>query len=539
MQTHQQTETAAAASFAALGLSAETLTAIEALGYEAPTPIQVRTIPLLLAGRDVIAQAQTGTGKTAAYGIPLVERIDPTVRAPQALVLAPTRELAVQVAEAIHRLGRPRAISVLPVYGGQPIERQLRALRRGVQVIVGTPGRILDHLRRETVALDGIRFLVLDEADRMLDMGFIEDVEYILGHLPAQRQTALFSATLPAAVAALGRNYLREPTRVQIEKETVTVPQVRQTVYEVSSRNKEDALARILDAENPASAILFCRTKREVDELSESLRARGYLAEPIHGDLSQRERDAALARFRQGQVELLVATDVAARGLDIPEVTHVINYDIPVDPESYVHRVGRTARAGRAGEAVTLVEPRERRLLHSIERLIGRKLAPVRVPTLGDVARRRRERFKRQVAEAIEAGDLDAQLLLVDELCEAYDINEIAAAALKLLTAREQMGVPVEPLEGDGVGAEPGMTRLFLGAGRKEGIRPLDVVGAIANEARIPGHQIGTIDISDHATFVEVPEAAAERVITAMRKTALRGRRVKVESARPRAERRR
>jgi ATP-dependent RNA helicase DeaD len=335
------------------------LQAITALGYEAPTPIQAQTVPLLLAGRDVIAQAQTGTGKTAAFGIPIVERVDPAVRSPQALVLAPTRELAVQVAQAIHGLGRHRGISVLPVYGGQPIDRQLRALRHGVQVIVGTPGRILDHLRRDTVSLAGIRFLVLDEADRMLDMGFIEDVEYILSHLPAERQTALFSATLPAPVAALGRKYMREPMRVQIEKETVTVPQVRQTAYEVSARSKEDALARILDVENPTSAIIFCRTKREVDELAESLRARGYLAEPIHGDLSQRERDAAMGRFRQGQVELLVATDVAARGLDIPEVTHVINYDIPVDPESYVHRIGRTGRAGRAGEAVTLVEPRQ------------------------------------------------------------------------------------------------------------------------------------------------------------------------------------
>jgi ATP-dependent RNA helicase DeaD len=534
MRVNDDEAAGAVTPFEEYGLSPEVLRAVEELGYEAPTPIQAQTIPRLMAGRDVIAQAQTGTGKTAAFGIPIVERVDPAVRAPQALVLAPTRELAVQVAEAIHRLGRGRRVSVLPIYGGQPIERQLRALRHGVQVVVGTPGRIMDHLRRETISLAGVRFLVLDEADRMLDMGFIEDVEYILQHLPTERQTALFSATMPGPVAALGRRQMREPERVQIEKETATVPQTRQTVYEVSGRNKLDSLARILDAENPASAIIFCRTKREVDELAESLQARGYLAEPIHGDLSQRERDAAMARFRQGQAELLIATDVAARGLDIPEVTHVINYDIPMDPESYIHRIGRTGRAGRAGEAVTLVEPRERRQLLVIEKLIGRRLTPGRIPSVADVARRRRERFKKQVAEAIEAGDLEAQLLLVEELCEEYEATEIAAAALKLLAEREKEGMRVEPMDGDGVAAEPGMTRLFLGAGRKDGIRPLDVVGAIANEAGLPGRQVGTIDILDHVTFVEVPEEAAARVIAAMRKTTLRGRRVKVESARPR-----
>jgi ATP-dependent RNA helicase DeaD len=534
MRVNDDEDAGAVTPFGGYGLSAEVLQAVEELGYEAPTPIQAQTIPLLMAGRDVIAQAQTGTGKTAAFGIPIVERVDPAVRAPQALVLAPTRELAVQVAEAIHRLGRGRRVTVLPIYGGQPIDRQLRALRHGVQVVVGTPGRVMDHLRRETISLAGVRLLVLDEADRMLDMGFIEDVEYILQHLPAERQTALFSATMPGPVAALGRRQMREPERVQIEKETVTVPQTRQIAYEVSGRNKLDSLARILDAENPASAIVFCRTKREVDELAESLQARGYLAEPIHGDLSQRERDAAMARFRQGQAELLIATDVAARGLDIPDVTHVINYDIPMDPESYIHRIGRTGRAGRAGEAVTLVEPRERRQLRMIEKLIGRRLTPGRIPSVADVARRRRERFKKQVAEAIEGGELEAQLVLVEELGEEYEATEIAAAALKLLAEREKEGVRVEPMDGDGAGVEPGMTRLFLGAGRKDGIRPLDVVGAIANEAGLPGRQVGTIDILDHVTFVEVPEEAAARVIAAMRKTTLRGRRVKVESARPR-----
>jgi ATP-dependent RNA helicase DeaD len=520
-------------SFTDLGLRAETLRAIEELGYEAPTPIQAQTIGLMKAGRDVIAQAQTGTGKTAAYAIPMVERVDPRERYVQALVMAPTRELAVQVAEATNHFGRARRVHVLPVYAGQPIERQLRALQHGVHVVVGTPGRLLDHLRRGTLALDRVNTVVLDEADQMLDMGFLEEVEVILDATPSGRQTALFSATMPAPIVELSRKYLREPERVTVARETLTVPQTRQTVYEVPGPRKLDALTRILDWENPASAIIFCRTKSGVDELAEALEARGYLAEPIHGDLSQIQRDRVMGRFRTGEAELLIATDVAARGLDIPEVTHVINYDIPMDPESYVHRIGRTGRAGRPGEAVTLVEPRERRLLRMIEQLIRQRITPVRVPSLADVAARRRERFKNEIAAIIDEGELDAQLLLVQELCEEYDPVEIAAAAFKRLGDLDGKSVQVETLAGDET-AERGMTRLFVKAGRKEGIHPLVIVRVLAEEAGIPSSEVGAIDIFDHFTFVEVPSGSAAHVIQTLNRTKWQGKRLQATPARPR-----
>jgi ATP-dependent RNA helicase DeaD len=524
---------AATPGFAELDLRAETLRAIEALGYEAPTPIQARTIGVLMAGRDVVAQAQTGTGKTAAFAIPIVERINPEDRHVQALVLAPTRELAVQVAEAANHFGRARRIHVLPIYGGQPIDRQLRALRHGVQVVVGTPGRVLDHLRRGTLSLDRVLTVVLDEADQMLDMGFLEEVEVILDATPAGRQTALFSATMPAPIVALSRKYLRDPEQVTVARGTLTVPQVRQTVYEVPGPRKLDALTRILDWENPTSAIIFCRTKRGVDELAEGLEARGYMAEPIHGDLAQAQRDRVMGRFRAGEFELLIATDVAARGLDIPEVTHVINYDIPMDPESYIHRIGRTARAGRAGEAVTLVEPRERRLLRMIEQLIHQRLTPVRVPSPADVAARRRERFKKEIAALIDEGDLDAPLLLVQELCEEYDPMEVAAAAFKRLLDLERGTVQVESMAGDGT-AEPGMTRLFIKAGRKEGIHPLVIVRLLAEEADLPSSQAGAIDIFDHFTFVEVPAARATEIMDTLNRTKWQGKRLQTTPARPR-----
>ena len=327
-------ETPVGRSFADLGLSAEVLRALADLGYEEPTPIQDQTISLLLAGRDVIAQAQTGSGKTAAYGIPMVERIDPAVRQPQGLVLCPTRELAIQVADALHTIGKHRQVAVTPIYGGQPIERQFRALQRGVHVVVGTPGRIMDHMRRGTLQFDRVGFVVLDEADEMLDMGFIEDIEVILEGVPAERQTALFSATIPARIAALARRYLNDPARITIGKNELTVPKINQTYYEVPARQKVDALGRILDVEDGGSTSICCRTKREVDELLQALQGRGYAAEAIHGDIAQVQRERTLKRFRDRQTEVLVATDVAARGLDIPEVSHVINYDVPGDPDS-------------------------------------------------------------------------------------------------------------------------------------------------------------------------------------------------------------
>ncbi|NCC34904.1 MAG: DEAD/DEAH box helicase, partial [Chloroflexia bacterium] len=338
--------------FSELGLSEEQLTAIHELGYDEPTPIQEQAIPVVMSGRDVIAHAQTGTGKTAAFALPIIARIRPE-KVPQALILTPTRELAMQVAEAFFRYGKHAEVRVAPVYGGQPIERQLRALSRGVQVIVGTPGRIMDHMRRGTLALDNISVVVLDEADEMLDMGFAEDIEYILQQTPAERQTALFSATMPASVLDLALRYTRDPQRISVVSESLTAPRTKQVYYEVLPREKLDALCRVLDVETPGSAMIFCRTRAEADHLGESLQGRGYLAEVIHGDLSQAMRERVMKRFREGQAELLVATDVAARGLDIADVTHVINYDVPGDPESYVHRIGRTGRAGRTGLAIS------------------------------------------------------------------------------------------------------------------------------------------------------------------------------------------
>jgi len=527
-------------SFLELGLTEASLRAIADMGYEEPTPIQARTIPLLLDGKDVIAQAQTGTGKTAAYALPILERLDPDLRAPQALVLCPTRELAIQVATAMHQLSKYRGSSVVPIYGGQPIERQLRALTAGVQVVVGTPGRVMDHMRRGTLDLSHIRVLALDEADEMMDMGFLEDIEFIFESLPTERQTALFSATIPPRIATLSGRYLREPVRVSVTVMHITVPQTTQTAYEVPGGSKFDALTRVLDVETPKSAIIFCRTRIESTDLAERLIGAGYTAEAINGDLPQNVRDRVMHRFREGQVDLLVATDVAARGLDIPAVSHVINYDIPTDPEAYVHRIGRTGRAGRAGDAITLVSTRERNTLRAIERAVGERIPLKRLPTLSDVAARRREAFKAALTAVIEEGSLTQELLIVESLAEQFDPADIAAAAVRMargdLTQRIEEAAAMQSVEGDATGVEEGMTRLFIGAGRQQGIRPMDLVGAIANEAGIPGKNIGAIDIFDQMAFVDVPAADALRVIEAMRGANLRGKRVNVSLARPRDE---
>jgi ATP-dependent RNA helicase DeaD len=517
-------------SFAELGLSPEILTTVAELGYEEPTPIQQQTIEPLMAGRDVIAQAQTGTGKTAAFAIPIAERVNPDDNRVQALILAPTRELAVQVAEAAHRLGRPKGLTVLPVYGGQPIIRQLHALSRGVHVVIGTPGRVQDHLRRGSLSLDAVRIVVLDEADEMLDMGFVEEIEAILDSVPAERQMALFSATIPPRIGSLAEKYLRNPVRVTIAATELTVPAIEQWYLEVTPRNKLDTLTRILDHEEPESAMIFARTKRDVDDLGEALQARGFAAETIHGDLSQQQRDRVMARFRASQVELLVATAVAARGLDITGVTHVFNYAVPEDAEAYVHRIGRTGRAGRTGKAITLAQPNEIRLLRIIERTLRLKLQRLRLPTMADVEARRREAFKTTLRERIAAGDLDNALQTVAELSEEFDLADIAAAAIRLAAeggrpltemAEAEAAAQRQPAA-DGV--EPGMTRLVLDVGRASGVRPADIVGAIANEANIPGRAIGAIDIYDRVTFVEVPTAAAAIVIAALAHASIRGR---------------
>jgi ATP-dependent RNA helicase DeaD len=527
-----------AKSFAALGLSEALLRSIHDVGYEEPTPIQIETIPVLLAGRDAIAQAQTGSGKTAAFGLPIIEAIDPRERRVQALILCPPRELAIQVAEALHKYGRHKEVETLPIYGGQPYERQLR----GVQIVVGTPGRVMDHMRRGTLALDHVRFFVLDEADEMLDMGFIEDIEWILEQAPAERQTALFSATMPPRIAVLAQRYLRQPVRITVAGKQMTVPETRQSFYEVPRPRKVDALTRILDAETPTSAMIFCRTKVGVDELGEALMARGYAVETLHGDLSQVQRDRVMRRFRAGQADVLIATDVAARGLDIPEVSHVINFDVPESAEAYVHRIGRTGRAGRAGAAITLVTPREVRWMRQIERITRARIEARRLPTLADVAVRRREAMAQQVRAVLanEEG-YEPYLDTVAELAEERDAVEVAAAILKLYadetgrgTTPEQQEDDVATLAAAGAGrSESGMVRLFLNVGRNQGIRPQDVVGAIANEAAIPGRAIGAIDILDAYTFVDIPREYVDQVLEAMRTAAIKGRRVNAQIARP------
>lgn len=535
--------------FAELGLNESIQKAVTELGYEEPTPIQAQTIGALLAGRDVIAQAQTGTGKTAAFALPLIQRLDPDAGVVQALVLTPTRELAMQVAEAICRYGKHSNVRALPIYGGQSYEVQFRALRRGVPIVVGTPGRLLDHLGRGTLDLSTIQAVILDEADEMLNMGFIDDIEEILKTTPAERQSALFSATMPPEIVALARRYLRDPQQISVKTEHMTVPQVRQIYYEVAGRDKIEALARVLDTEMPESAIVFCRTKAGVDELGERLTARGYAAEVLHGDLSQAMRDRVMKRFRESQTDLLIATDVAARGLDIEHVSHVINFDIPLEPESYVHRIGRTGRAGRSGTAITLVTPRERRMLRTIERLTGAPLQRQRLPTIADVVARRREVFKDSLRELLNnPRGLEAYMPLAEDLGEEFDPIDLAAAAFKLLLAEpENLEETITPIEEEeprprarpqrATGPDQGMLRLFLNVGREEQVRPADIVGAIANEAGVPGRAIGAIDIYDHFSFVEVPSHLGERVRKALNKTSIRGRRVEATVARPDRER--
>ncbi len=423
--------------FQELGLSEPMLRSLAEMGFEEPTPVQVRTIPYLLQGRDVIAQALTGTGKTAAFGIPLVERIDVERAEPQALVLAPTRELAVQVAEQVSRIGRHRGVLLVPIYGGQPYDRQFRALRRGVHVVVATPGRLMDHLRRGTAQLGGISMLVLDEADEMLNMGFLEDIEEIVSHLPTERVTALFSATMPDPILRLARQYMREPEIIQLSRpRKLTVPEIDQVYYQVPGRQKFEALCRVLDAKRPERALVFCATKRMVDEVVEQIQARGYLADGLHGDMSQATREKVLRAFREGRIEVLVATDVAARGLDVPEVTHVINFDIPPDPEYYVHRIGRTGRLGRSGEAMTFVTPWETRELRLIERVSGATLRRENVPTIAEAEQREAEILQERLLHALTTGQWGPQRAVIEELLDDYDPVDLAAAALSLVPTR-------------------------------------------------------------------------------------------------------
>lgn len=520
--------------FGDIQLSKKLYSAIAEMGFEEPSPIQSKTIPLVLEGHDVIGQAQTGTGKTAAFGIPVMERITDS-RQIQALVLTPTRELAIQVSEELAKIGKFRRIKTLPIYGGQSIDRQIRALHFGVQVVIGTPGRLLDHIRRNTIKLSSVKMLVLDEADEMLDMGFVDDIEAILQNIPAEdRQTLLFSATMPKPIATLAAKYMKTPKTVTISKEQLTVPLIDQIYYE--TRDKLDGLCRVLDLEDADKLIIFCRTKRGVDDLVASLQGRGFMADGLHGDLSQSQRDKVMKKFRDGKLEILIATDVAARGLDIDHVTHVINYDIPQDHESYVHRIGRTGRAGKKGIAITFIGPREYRQLKLIENLAKTRIIRKQLPSPADVLERQRDLLKGRITRMVEQGGFSDYHTIVSELAADYDPLDIAAAALKLF----QEGFKEKPDSEDSTpnfantGGQPGMVRLFINAGKAQKIRAEDIVRTIASEADIQGSRIGVINIYEKFTFVEVPEDVAERVISVMHKNTIKGYKVNVEPAKGR-----
>jgi len=574
--------------FAALGLAPALLETLAGLGYEEPTPVQEAAIPPLLAGRDLLAEAPTGTGKTAAFALPILQRLAAgglgraEAGTALALVLVPTRELAMQVAEAVHRYGRVLGARVLPVYGGQPIGQQLRGLRRGLDVVVATPGRAVDHLTRGSLRLDKVEVVILDEADEMLDMGFAEELDAILSATPAVRQTALFSATIPPPIARVAARHLREPVRVSVRPERPssggTPAKLRQLVYVVRRADKLAALGRILDVEDPAAALVFARTRGEVDDLAEALSGRGHDAAALHGGLSQEQRDRVMGRFRDGALDVLVATDVAARGLDIEHISHVVNFDVPSSPDAYVHRTGRTGRAGREGTAITLVEPREHRLLLNIEASTRTRLERATVPTIADLRERRLELLRASLRERLaEAGDedgaeggdgagagaadLDRYRAVVEALADEYDAVEIALAAIALLDAREAgdeaeaeiapaflpqdrparparpSGAP--PLRGPGPGPQApwaprpprpgvapggGWVRLFVGGGRRAGIRPGDLVGAITAEAGVPGSVIGAIQITDGFALVDVADEVVEQVVRALRNATIRGR---------------
>ncbi|MEV6376662.1 DEAD/DEAH box helicase [Micromonospora musae] len=537
--------------FADLGLRPELLGALAALGYEEPTPIQREAIPPLLAGQDLLGQAATGTGKTAAFALPLLQRM-PAHRDggdPVALVLVPTRELAVQVSEAFHRYGRELGTRVLPIYGGQPIGRQLRALDAGVDVVVATPGRALDHIARETLRLGGLATVVLDEADEMLDMGFAEDIEAILQHAPEQRQTVLFSATMPARIDGMARQHLTDPVRILIRREQPVAgeaPRVRQSAYLVARAHKPAALGRVLDVESPTAAIVFCRSREEVDRLTETMNGRGYRAEALHGGMSQEQRDRVMGRLRAGTADLLVATDVAARGLDVEQLTHVVNYDVPSAPESYVHRIGRVGRAGREGVAITLAEPREHRMLKTIERVTGQRISIDTIPTVADLRTRRLELTQAALRESLLDDDLEPFRVIVESLTDEFDLMEVALAAVRLAHEATSPGpdddeeIPQVSLRGPREGARGerrgatgrpragGTTQVFVGLGRRAGVRPQDLVGAITGETGISGRDIGSIEIADRFSLVEVPHAVADEVIAGLRASTIKGRKATV-----------
>ncbi|WP_145311392.1 DEAD/DEAH box helicase [Gimesia fumaroli] len=561
------TDAPSQAKFTDLALCQPVLDSLEALGYQTPTPIQAQTIPHLLEGRDLVGQAQTGTGKTAAFALPLLSKIDLEVKAPQLLVLAPTRELAIQVSESFKQYGsKLKGLQVLPIYGGADFKSQLQPLKRGVHVVVGTPGRVMDHMRRGTLKMEDLRCLVLDEADEMLRMGFIDDVEWILEQMPPKHQTALFSATMPEAIRRIAVTYLQSPEEITVKVKTRTADTINQRYWLAKGHHKLDALTRILEAEEVDGVIVFVRTKTITTELSEKLESRGFLAAPLNGDIAQKQRERTVGRLKAGHVNIVIATDVAARGLDVTRISHVINYDLPGDSEAYVHRIGRTGRAGRTGEAITFVSPRETRSLQTIERAIKHKIERMDLPAISKINERRQERFKESITKAMKGPDFELfQKLLAEHQTESGNTElQIAAALACMYQGKRPLFLTEAPPRkqretSSGPGRdhshserperperrfqkdkerprnrktedapEEGMERFRIQVGHSHGVKPGNIVGAIANEAELDSQYIGRINIFDDYSTVDLPEGMPRDIFQSLKTVWVSGQQLRI-----------
>lgn len=519
--------------FDEIKLSDEIYKAIEDMGFEEMTPIQAEAIPEILKGSDVTGQAQTGTGKTASFGIPIVELVKGEERQTQAMILCPTRELSIQVAEEIRRLAKyKKDILVLPIYGGQPIERQIKGLKKGVQIVVGTPGRIIDHIKRKTLKVENIKILVLDEADEMFNMGFREDMEYIIEKLPQGRQTIFFSATMPKEILDFAKKYQNKPKFIKVVPKELTVPRIEQYYLELKENMKTEILSRFLDMYNPRLSLVFCNTKKKVDELTLQLQARGYFADGLHGDLKQSQRDKVMNKFRKGNIDILVATDVAARGIDVENVDMVFNYDIPQNVEYYVHRIGRTARAGREGKAISFVVGKDRYRIKDIEKYTKTKIKKIAVPTLKDIEDKKQDVLLANLKDEIAKGKLDKYEKVINILLEeGYSIYDVAAVLLKFYLKDTRISGH-EELEAIDFGAPAKSTsRLYINAGKKKGIRPRHVLAAIVEEIGVSRKYIGDIDVYDKFTFLDVKKDYASQIVKKLNNKRIKGVRVKVEMA--------
>ena len=521
--------------FDELELSPQILRGIKDMGFEEASPIQAQAIPVVLSGRDVIGQAQTGSGKTAAFGIPMLEKVDPDNKKTQVIILSPTRELAIQVADEIRKLSKyMHGIKILPVYGGQDITKQIRSLKGGAQIIIGTPGRVMDHLRRKTIRCEHVHTVVLDEADEMLNMGFREDIETILSYIPEERQTVLFSATMPKAILDITKKYQKDAVTIKVVKKELTVPSIDQYYYDVKRKDKVDVLTRLLDYYDPKLSIVFCNTKRMVDELASELQGRGYFAEGLHGDMKQSQRDRVMNSFRNGKTEILIATDVAARGIDVDDVEAVFNFDIPQDDEYYVHRIGRTGRAGRTGMAFSFVVGKEVYKLKDIQRYCKTKILAQPIPTSEDVAQIKMEKIMDKIEQIIDEEDLTDMINLIDEQVNESDYTsmDIAAAFLKMALGEGDSNEADDANYNFGdTGAEDGMVRLFINIGKKQKVKPGDILGALAGESGMPGKLVGAIDMYDKYTFVEVPCEYGKEVLQAMKNVKIKGKSISIEPA--------